>query len=117
MYQEALTELERARDLLQGSAEVYGLLGYTYAVSGSEIEARKVLGELEELSKQRYVSPYHIAMIYSGLGERDTAFKWLEKAYVDREGRLALLRSVPEFDSLHSDTRYADLLRRIGLSP
>jgi DNA-binding winged helix-turn-helix (wHTH) protein/TolB-like protein/tetratricopeptide (TPR) repeat protein len=117
MYQEALTELEKARDLLKGSAEVLALIGYTYAVSGRLSESQKVLQELQGLSKQRYVSPYHIAMVYSGLGERDTAFLWLEKAYDDREGRLTILKFAPEFDGLRSDSRYADLLRRIGLTP
>ena len=117
MYQEALTELEKARDLLKGSGEVLSLIGYTYAVSGRRAEAQKVLGELQVLSKQRYVSPYHIAMVYSGLGERDATFLWLEKAYGDREGRLTILKFAPEFDGLRSDSRYADLVRRIGLTP
>jgi DNA-binding winged helix-turn-helix (wHTH) protein/TolB-like protein/tetratricopeptide (TPR) repeat protein len=117
MYEEALTELEKAKDLLRGSAEVLSVIGYTYAASGHPIEAQKILRELQGLSKQRYVSPYHIAMIYAGLGERDPAFLSLEKAYDDREGRLTLLKVVPEFDSLRSDSRYADLVRRIGLTP
>jgi DNA-binding winged helix-turn-helix (wHTH) protein/TolB-like protein/tetratricopeptide (TPR) repeat protein len=117
MYQEALTELEKATDLLKGSAEVLSLVGYTYAVSSRRLEAQNVLTELHRLSKQRYVSPYHLAMVYAGLGERDKTFDWLEKAYGDREGRLTLLKFVPEFDSLRSDSRYADLVRRIGLTP
>jgi len=117
MYQEALTELEKAKDLLRGSAEVLSLIGYTHAVSGRRLDAQKVLGELQGLSKQRYVSPYHMAMVYAGLGEQDTTFLLLEKAYGDREGRLTLLKFAPEFDSLRSDLRYDDLLRRVGLTP
>ncbi|HXI92521.1 MAG TPA: winged helix-turn-helix domain-containing protein [Blastocatellia bacterium] len=117
MYEEALTELEKAKNLLRGSAEVLSVIGYTYAASGHPIEAQKTLGELQGLSKQRYVSPYHIAMIYAGLGERDPAFLSLEKSYDDREGRLTLLKVVPEFDSLRADSRYADLVRRVGLTP
>lgn len=117
MYQDALTELEKARDLLKGSAEVLSLIGYTYAVSGRRLEAQNVLAELHRLSKQRYVSPYHMAMVYAGLGERDTTFIWLEKAYGDREGRLTILKFAPEFDRLRSDPRYEDLLRRVGLTP
>lgn len=56
-------------------------------------------------------------MVYAGLGERDTAFLLLEKAYRDREGRLTILKFAPEFDSLRSDSRYEDLLRRVGLTP
>ena len=117
MYQEALTELEKAREALKGSAEVLSLIGYTYAVSDHRLEAKRVLEELQGLSKQRYVSPYHLAMVCAGLGERDTTFLWLEKAFGDREGRLTILKFAPEFDSLHSDPRYADLLRRVGLNP
>jgi tetratricopeptide (TPR) repeat protein len=115
MYREALAELEMARDLLRESAEVASLIGYTYAASGRRAEALKILQELKGQSKQRYVSPYHIAMIYAGLGEKESAFSWLEKAYEDREGRMTILKFVPEFDSLRSDLRYADLVRRIGL--
>jgi Flp pilus assembly protein TadD len=117
MYEGALTELEKARDLLGHDPEVLSLIGNTYAVSGRRAEAQKVLQELQELSKQRYVSPYHIAMVHAGLGERDSAFLWLEKAYSDREGRLTILKLAPEFDGLHSDLRYTDLLRRVGLTP
>ena len=117
MYQEALTELEKARRLLAGSAEVLALIGYTYAVSGSRVEAQNVLVELQGLSKQRYVSPYHMAMVYAGLGEQKQAFDSLDKAYTEREGRMTILKFAPEFDSLRSDPRYADLVRRIGLTP
>ena len=117
MYEEALTELQKARGFLAGNAEVLSLIGYTYAVSGRRIEAQTTLGELQGLSKQRYVSPYHMAMVYAGLGERDAAFLWLEKAYADREGRMTILKCAPEFDSLHADPRFPDLLRRIGLAP
>ena len=117
MFREALADLERARDFFGSSAEVSSIIGYTYAVADRRVEARKVLEELQALSKQRYVSPYHLAIVYAGLGERDRAFECLEKAYADREGRITLLKSVPEFDSLHSDPRFADLARRVGLTP
>ena len=117
MYQEALTELEKARRLLAGSAEVLALIGYTYAVSGSRVEAQNVLVELQGLSKQRYVSPYHLAMVYAGLGEQNQALDLLDKACAEREGRMTILKFAPEFDSLRSDPRYADLVRRIGLTP
>jgi DNA-binding winged helix-turn-helix (wHTH) protein/TolB-like protein/Flp pilus assembly protein TadD len=115
MYREALAEFEKARDLLRDNAEVISLIGYTYAVSGRHAEAQKVLQDLQARSNQNYISPYHVAMVYAGLGERDKAFNWLGKAYADREGRLTILKVVPEFDSLRSDPRFADLIRRIGL--
>ena len=56
-------------------------------------------------------------MVYAGLGERDKTIDWLEKAYAEREGRMTILKFAPQFDRLHSDPRYAGLLRRIGLTP
>jgi DNA-binding winged helix-turn-helix (wHTH) protein/TolB-like protein/tetratricopeptide (TPR) repeat protein len=117
MYKQALAELEMARELLGDDPEILSLIGYTWAVSGRRAEAQKVLEELRRLTKQRYVSPYHLAMVYAGLGEPDEAFDLLAKAYEDREGRMTILKFVPEFDSLHSDSRYANLVRRVGLLP
>ena len=114
MYDKALVELRRARDLLGDGAEVLSLIGYTCAVSGRPVEARKVLQEMQASSKEKYASPYHLAMVYAGLGEQSKALDWLEKAYADREGRMTLLQFAPEFDSLHSDPRFKDLVRRVG---
>ncbi len=115
MYREALAELEKARNLLTDNAEVLSIIGYTYAAMGRRVEAQKILQELHEQANQRYVSPYHIAMVYAGLGDRDQAFSWLAKAYADREGRMTILKVVPEFDSLRQDPRFAELIRRVGL--
>ena len=116
LYPQALAELERARTLMQGSAEVLSLIGYTYAVSGHLAEARQILDELHGWTRQKYVSPYHMAMIHAGLGERDAAFQWLEKAYDDREGRLTILRFAPEFAGLRSDARFTRLMHRMKLA-
>jgi tetratricopeptide (TPR) repeat protein len=117
MYEQALTELGRAKDLWRDSAEVLSVLGYTRGMSGSPPEAQKILQELERQSTKRYISPYHIAMVYAGLGQQDKALDLLEKAYLDREGRMTVLKFAPEFDSLHSSPRFADLVRRVGLTP
>jgi len=117
MYQEALAELQKAGTLLGDNAEISALIGYTNAVSGHRLEAEKIARDLQGFAKQRYVSPYHLAMIYAGLGDRDEAFRSLEKAYEDREGRLSIIKLAPEFDGLRSDARFADLIRRVGLSP
>ena len=73
-----------------------------------------MLNELKGRSERSYVSPYFIALIYTGLGEKDKAFEWLEKAYHERHPYLAFLKVEPVFDTLRSDPRFADLLRRIG---
>lgn len=112
LYPQALHELGIARSrFLNG--EVLSLIGYTYAVSGRVNEAKAVLRELNALSTRRYVSPYHFAIVYAGLGASDDAFQWLEKAYDEREGRLTILRYVPEFSALRPDPRFGNLVRRI----
>jgi hypothetical protein len=85
-----------------------------YAKSGRKDEARKLLAELVQQSKQRYVASYSIALIYVGLDEKDEAFSWLEKAYQDRSWWLVWIKMDPKVDSLRSDPRFADLMRRIG---
>jgi tetratricopeptide (TPR) repeat protein len=117
MYPEAIAELQNAREHSKVSSEIISMLGHVYAVSGRRSEAQQVLDELNELSKQRYVQPYHIAMVYTGLGKKDQAFGWLEKAYEDRNQFLILLNVEPNFDSLRSDPRFAQLLRRMNLAP
>jgi hypothetical protein len=73
-----------------------------------------MLDELKVMSKQRYVSPYNFALIYTGLGEKSQALTWLEKSYEARDNRLIWFNLEPQFDSLRSEARFADLLRRMG---
>jgi tetratricopeptide (TPR) repeat protein len=115
-YREALEEFEKAASLSGKSGYATGYLGYGYAVADRRWDAEKKLEELKKLSRQTYVPAFSIAVIYAGLGEKDLAFDWLDKAYEQREGWLAwYFLFDPEFDSLRSDPRYADLLHRIGL--
>ena len=112
-YSAGLGELQKAKTI-ESTPHMIGNLGYAYAKAGRKDEARKLIGELKELSKQRYVSPYFVAMIYSGLDERGDAFAWLEKAYQERSFFLLFIKTDPMMDSLRSDARFADLMRRIG---
>jgi len=70
---------------------------------------------LKNKSRREYVSPYEIAIQYALMGDRDHTFEWLEKAYAERSGRVEYIKSEDFFDPFHSDPRYSDLLRRIGL--
>lgn len=116
MYAAAITELQKATELFEGEPIGLAALGHAYAVSGKKQEARKILEELDQLRKRRYVSAYYIAAIYAGLGEKDQAWAWLEKAYEERASWLNVRFKVdPRFDSLHSDPRYQDLLRRMNI--
>jgi tetratricopeptide (TPR) repeat protein len=112
----AIAELEKACSL-DNSTTMFGSLGYAYAASGKRDKALKILNKLKQLSGQHYVSPYTQALIYAGLGENDRAFEWLEKAYEDRNDFLVWLKVDPELDRLRADSRFTDLLRRIGFSP
>ncbi len=91
-----------------------GLLGHVYGRSGEREKAFGILDELTAMSRQRLVSPGDFAVVYAGLGDADSMFRWLEKAYQTRAIRVLELHS-PYFDSFRSDPRYADLSRRLGL--
>ena len=84
-------------------------------MSGKKGKAEEILKELNERSKQSYVPAYDFAEVYIGLGDKEQAFASLEKAYADRSMVLTLLKVDPELDSLHSDPRFKDLVRRVGL--
>jgi eukaryotic-like serine/threonine-protein kinase len=90
-------------------------LGFAYAIAGKRTEAAEVLADLQENAKHRYVSAYYFAIIHLGLGELDEAFKGLEMAYEERSGFLPFLKVDPIVDGLRTDSRFADLLSRIGL--
>jgi hypothetical protein len=90
-------------------------LGYAYAMSGKREEAQKVIVHLNELSVHQYIAPYNIAVIYAGLGEKDEAFVWLNRAYQERSYLLTDLTVDERLDSLHSDPCFDDLRRRVGL--
>ncbi|PYS64203.1 MAG: hypothetical protein DMF74_07720 [Acidobacteria bacterium] len=118
MYEEAITEQKKAiaSDQPEGRWGRVADLGYAYAVAGKRAEAQKILDDLKELAKQRYVSPNAFAVIYMGLGDKDQAFVWLEKTFEARPDNLYFLKVGPQYDSLRSDPRFADLLRRMKLA-
>lgn len=115
MYEEAVVECQKAWQL-DNTPRTLSFLGYANARSGKTGSAQKILEELKELSKQRYVSPYWIAVVYSGLGDKNGAIEWLEKLYEERSGFLIFMKVEPIFDPLRSDSRFQDLLRRVGLN-
>ncbi len=117
MLEEAITEFQKGIDLSGGSPTYRAELGHACAVSCRRDEAQKVLNELKELSKRKYVSPYDMALIHAGLGENDRAFDWLQRAYDYRSFYMALLKVEPAFDNFRPDPRFQDLVRRVGLPP
>ena len=116
MYAQAIAEFQRGVKI-SGSPLMLALLGHAYAASGKTAEARQVLADLHDLETRRYVSPYMVAAIHTGLGDKDQAFKWLERANDERDVWLMNLKVDPVFAKLRSDKRFQDLLTRAGLRP
>ncbi len=112
---EGLAELEKAVSLNPGNTMLLGQLGQAYATVGRIGEARQVLEQLEALSRQRYVSAYHMAYVYTGLGEQDQAIDWLERAVEERAGGVYGIKGSFLFTTLHSHPRFKALLRRMNL--
>jgi len=92
----------------------YPVLAYAYAVSGKRDEALKILNQQQRLAKQRYISPYNLAIIYTGLGDKDRAFEVLNRAVDEDSYMMTQVPARPMFDSLRSDPRYPALLRRMN---
>lgn len=91
------------------------MTAYTYGMMGKRAAAKKIAERLERQAKQSYVSPLLFARVYVALGEKERAIEWLEKGYENREETSAWLNSEPVFDSLRSEPRFKELVRRIGL--
>jgi len=116
MWKEAIAAIEKAVALSEESPFFIGYLGWGYAISGKKAKARRTLNQLEELSKEKYVSPYYRALVYLGLGEKDRFFGYLEKAYEAREPLLVTtMKAAPYFDSVRSDPKFKALLKKMGL--
>lgn len=115
MYTEAIAQLRRALELSEGDTNELAALAHAYAVSRQGAEARKILDQLKERSTQTYVQPMWKAVIHIGLGEKDQAFDWLQRAFEDRSVWLVYLKVDPFFNPLRSDPRFADLMGRVGL--
>lgn len=115
-FPEAIAEFQRALEVEKDNTEIWSGLGNAYAVSGKKAEAQKVLDHLKELSTHSWVAPYNVAVIYAGLGEKDLAFASLEQAYKERSYYMATYLATDErLDKLRSNSRFADLRKRVGL--
>jgi serine/threonine protein kinase/tetratricopeptide (TPR) repeat protein len=114
MFEAALEEMEVA---VEGAGRIpyyLGSLAFIYGIAGRREDARRILGELQELSTRGHVSPYWPALIHTGLDERDAAFEWLERSYEQHAPMMAYFKVLPWFDHLRSDPRYDLLLQRMS---
>jgi serine/threonine-protein kinase len=115
--EQGIAALERALALAPESTLYLAQLGQAYARVGRTDKAREVLRRLEELATLRYVSPYHMAYVHTGLGEHDRAMDWLEQAYEERAGAVFGVKGSFLFTSLRSHPRFQALIRKMNLAP
>jgi adenylate cyclase len=116
MGQRAIEEMEVAHRDQPEQSIVLGYLGYAYAVTCRRADALRTLQDLDEMEKKHYVSRIARVFVYAGLGDKDKAFEWLEKAYQERSDSLAWFRKDPASKSLQADPRFAVLMRKIGFT-
>jgi tetratricopeptide (TPR) repeat protein len=112
MYEEALIEFQKERSQA-GSGIIW--IGITYAKMGRREEALQLVGDLIKRSKEEYVSPVGMARLYFALGENDQGFKWLDKAYEERDSWLWDIKVIPLDDNIRSDPRFKAMLKKMGL--
>jgi DNA-binding winged helix-turn-helix (wHTH) protein/TolB-like protein/Flp pilus assembly protein TadD len=116
-YEEAIAEFRKVNSILKGQVpEVMSRIAYVYAVSGCAGAAQELIGSLTERARTEYISPYHIATIYAGLGRAERTFELLEQSYQDKDFELSQLKVDFCMDGLRADPRMTSLLSRIGLA-
>ena len=114
MLPEAISEFQTAVNESGRVQLAIASLAHAYAVSGNKIEARKLLTELEDRSKKEYVSPYLLATVYVGLGEKQRAFELLEKAYAEQSIDLVMAKADPKLDPIRDDPQFQDLMKKLA---
>jgi TolB-like protein/DNA-binding winged helix-turn-helix (wHTH) protein/Tfp pilus assembly protein PilF len=115
-YEEAILELKKAVEISKGGPNPVAFLANAYARSGNKAGAEELLEELKDKQQRSYVSTFNIALIYTGLGEKDQAFAWLEKAYHERSIFVPAIKAAPAFDELRSDPRFIKLMLKLKLT-
>ena len=114
MHSDALAEAKKAAEL-SGNSQSHAYRAYALAKWGKLSEARAVLAELLKSSTETYVPPYNIALAYNAVGEREKALDYLEKGFSERDVRMVFLKVEPQWDSLRSEPRFLDLIKRMRI--
>lgn len=115
-YAEALVKAQKSTELAGRSNASLALLGHVYARLGRRSETDAVIKELEKRYTEKLADGRDLVIVYAGLDDKDKAFAWLEKAFADRSVFLVFLKLEPLMETLHSDPRWKDLERRVGIS-
>ncbi len=116
MFPEAVAEARRAGALSSGQTISIAFEGYALAKSGKRDEALAALASLLKRSKERFVPPYHIAMVYNGLGDADQALAWLERGLEQRDPKMTFLKVDSKWNNLRGDKRFENIMRQIGFN-
>jgi serine/threonine-protein kinase len=114
MFAEAIVEACRAKELSEGQTISVAFEGYALAKLGKRDEAHAALDSLLKRSKERFVPPCHIAMVYNGLGDRDQTLAWLERAFEQRDPKITFLKVDQKWNNLRADPDFQHLLQRVG---
>jgi serine/threonine-protein kinase len=114
-YEMAITEGEKGVELSNGSPLIRGALAHTLAAAGKKTEARRILEDMTELAKQKYVAPYFFAGIHVGLGENERAIEYLERCYAEHSHWLIYIDKDPSLDGLREDSRFQDIAQRVAI--
>ncbi|MGA2065778.1 MAG: protein kinase [Thermoguttaceae bacterium] len=112
---EALAELDRAKGLTEDGRDLLGARAYAYARNGHAEESRRLLAQLEPLAREKPLA-YEIAAVYAALGEKDSAFAWLQRAFGEHSAGRSGIAVDPRLDGLRPDPRFKALLNRMGLA-
>lgn len=115
MHRQAQAAFQKILSFAPDDPAILALLGHEYAVSGRRSEALQVAAQLKNISTRRYVPALYFALISTGLGDKDGAFRWMDAAVHERTEYLVYLASEPLADPLRNDPRFADLTKRVGI--
>ena len=115
MRQQAVQEFQKAVDFSGGNPAFTAFLGYGYGLSGDRRQARKIANKLVSLSRSKrpYVSPNSIALVFTGLNEKEQASYWLEKGYLTHDYFSIWVKVDPSLDSLRSASRFQNLIHQM----
>jgi TolB-like protein len=112
-YDKAIAETQLAKKLSPDQTWSDASLSNTFLNAGRPEEARAILDQLLQRSKSRFVPPYHIALVYNNLGEKEQTLEWLEKAYAIHDAKMTFIKTMP-WKSVQDDPRFQDIMRRVG---
>jgi len=115
MFGEAIKDYQHALELSPNDQNYLAALGHVYASNGNPSAARNILDTLFALTKKEHVSPFFIALVYTGLNDKEKALEWLQKAYEEKSGSVRYLKMEPRLQNLRNDPRYTELMKKIGL--